>query len=181
MKVLGIIAGPRKTGNTAKLVEEVISGAKSVGHETLLFYMSDMQVNPLMANEERYLYPDDDFEKLMPHIESMNALVLGTPIYYDQVSSRAKLFIDRLYYYSQSHGDEFRKKFPNDVKFISIITCEWNNPDVYGEVVEWIHKRMTHYWKMKIHGTLKAHGTGNNPVKNDSELLQIARSLGKSL
>jgi multimeric flavodoxin WrbA len=181
MKVLGIVAGPRKKGNTARLVEEVISGAESAGHETHIFYMSEMKVNPLDVDEKGYLYPGDDFNKLMPHLESMDALVLGSPIYYDQVSSRAKLFIDRLYYYSGSHGDEFRKLFPDNVKFVSVVTCGWDNPNVYGDVVEWLHGRMTHYWKMKIHGALKAYGTGSEPVRNNSKLLGKARALGLSL
>lgn len=181
MKVLGIVAGARKTGNTAKLVEAALEGAKEAGHETVLFYLGDMQINPLTDAEDGYGYPDDGFTELMPHIESMGALVFGTPIYYDHVSSRAKLFIDRLYYYSSSHGDEYREKFPDGVKFVNAVTCGWDKADVYGEVVDWLNGRMTHYWKMTVHGSLKAHGTGNNPVKNNEELLKKARELGKSL
>jgi multimeric flavodoxin WrbA len=181
MKVLGIVAGPRKNGNTAKLVEEVINGAKEAGHKTYLFYLSEMQISPLKADLDGYVYPNDDFEELMPHLETMDALILGTPVYYDHVSTRAKLFIDRLYYYSKSHGAEYRKLFPKDVKFISIITYGWDNPNAYDEVATWLNDRMSHYWDMKIYGTLKAHGTGNNPVKDNKKLLEKARLLGKNL
>lgn len=181
MKVLGIVAGPRKTGHTARLVEETLRGAEEAGHETVLFYLSEMEIKPLDEGEDGYSYPDDGFTELMPHIESMGALVFGTPIYYDHVSSRAKLFIDRLYYYSSSHGEEYREKFPDGVKFVNAVTCGWDKADVYGEVVDWLNGRMTHYWKMTEHGSLKAHGTGNNPVKNNEELLKKARELGKSL
>jgi len=112
MNVLGIVAGPRKNGNTARLVSEVLEGAKDAGHETLLFNLSEMEIMPLEVGDEGYSYPEDGFMELMPHIESMDALVFGTPIYYDHVSSRAKLFIDRLYYYGKSHGEEYREKFP---------------------------------------------------------------------
>jgi len=181
MKVLGLVAGPRKTGHTAALVEETLEGAKDAGHETVLYYLSDLEIKPLEAGKDGYLYPEDGFKELMPHIESMDALVLGTPIYYDQVSSRAKLFIDRLYYYSQSHGDEYRKKFPDGVKFISAVTCGWDNADAYKEVVDWLEGRMKNYWKMSAYGALKAHGTGNKPVKDNKTLLEKARELGKSL
>ena len=43
MKVMGIVAGPRKEGHTARLVEAVLSGAREAGHETEIFYMSDMR------------------------------------------------------------------------------------------------------------------------------------------
>ena len=181
MKVLGIVAGPRKNGNTARLVEEVVKGAEEAGNETALFYLSELDLNPLEANEDGYIYPDDGFTKLMPHLESMDAMVLGTPIYYDHVSSRAKLFIDRLYYYSKSHGAEYRKRIKDDIKFISVFTCGWDNPNVYGEVVDWLNDRMSHYWNMEVHGSLKAHGTGNNPVKENEDLLDKARVLGESI
>lgn len=181
MKVLGIVAGPRKTGHTARLVEETMRGAEEAGHETVVYYLSDMEIKPLDEGENGYLYPDDGFTELMPHIESMGALVFGTPIYYDHVSSRAKLFIDRLYFYSKSHGEEYRKKFPDGVKFVNAVTCGWDNAGAYDEVVEWLNGRMTNYWKMIIHGSLKAHGTGKNPVKENRELLKRARELGKSL
>jgi multimeric flavodoxin WrbA len=181
MKVLGIVAGPRKTGNTAKLVEATLEGAKEAGHETVLFYLGDLQINPLTDAGDGYGYPDDGFMDIMPHIESMDALVFGTPIYYDQVSSRAKLFIDRLYYYAKSRGGEYNDKFPKGVKFISAVTCGWDSTDAYTEVVGWLNERMTHYWKMEIVGGLKAHGSGNKPVKDNKKLLEEARELGKSL
>ena len=181
MKVVGIVAGPRKTGNTARLVEEVITGANEAGHETLLFYLSEMDVAPLGADEVGYVYPVDGFSELMPHLESMGALVLGTPIYYDHVSARAKLFIDRLYYYSKSHGDEYRELFPDHVKFVGVFSCGWDNPNVYGEVVDWLNGRMSHYWNMDIVDSLKAYGTGNKPVKDNQNLLRKARLIGESL
>ncbi len=181
MKVVGIVAGPRKNGNTARLVEEVLAGAREAGHETIIFYMGEMQIHPLDADENGYVYPADDFEEMMPHLETMGALVLGTPIYYDHVSTRAKLFIDRLYYYSGSHGVEYRRMFPNDVRFISVLAYHWNNPDVYEGVVDWLNGRMTHYWKMQVVGSIKAHGTERKHVSGDRELLEKARALGNSL
>ena len=171
MKVLGVVAGPRRGGNTARLVEGVLAGAAESGHETHIYYMSDMDVSPLMHDGEEYVYPEDDFASLMPHIESMGALVLGSPVYYDHVSTRCKLFIDRLYYYGKSHGDEYRALFPGGVKFVPVLSCGWDNPDVYGEVQEWMNKRMTHYWDMKVAGSLKAYGTGSHPVQTDTVLL----------
>lgn len=168
-------------GHTARLVEEVMRGAEEAGHEALIYYLGEMEIRPLDEGDGGYSYPDDDFTELMPHIESMGGLVLGTPIYYDHVSSRAKLFIDRLYYYSKSHGEEYRKRFPDGVKFVNAVTCGWDRVDVYGEVVRWLNGRMTNYWNMTIHGSLKAHGTGSNPVRDNEGILKRARELGRTL
>jgi multimeric flavodoxin WrbA len=181
MKVLGIVAGPRRKGNTALLVEEVLAGAKEEGNDISIFYLGEMNISPLGDAEVGYSYPDDDFTKIMPHLETMGALVLGTPIYYDHVSSRAKLFIDRLYYYGKTHGEEYRKLFPDNVNCVNIISYGWDREDVYNNVLDWMNGRMTHYWNMKIIGNLKAYGTGSRPVKSNKEILFKARELGRKL
>ena len=181
MKVLGVVGGPRKTGNTARLVEEVLAGARDSGHETHVFYLSEMELGPLGHDGERYVYPEDGFSSMMPHLEIMGAIVIGTPIYYDHVSSLTKLFMDRLYYYSKSHGDEYRRRFPDGVKCVNVVTCGWDNPNAYEEVLEWMNGRMRNYWRMRILDGLKACGTGNHPVAKDAELLRRAREIGGSL
>jgi hypothetical protein len=40
---------------------------------------------------------------------------------------------------------------------------------------------MTNYWKMEIVGGLKAHGSGNKPVRDNKSLLEEAMDLGMSL
>jgi len=181
MKVIGIVGGPRREGNTARLVEEVLAGARENGNETHIFYLGDMEINPLQWDEDGYIYPDDDFTTIMPHLESMGSLILGTPIYYDHVSSRTKLFFDRLYYYSRSHGEEYYLKFPKGVKCVNIIAFGWNNSGAYDEVLDWMNERMTHYWRMEILGNLKSYGTGVNPTKENSELLIKARKIGRKI
>jgi len=181
MKVLGIVAGPRKEGHTAQLVEAVLSGARESGHETEIFYLGDMEINPLEAGEDGYVYPEDDMTLIYPHIESMGALVLGTPIYYDHVSSRAKLFIDRLHFYSKTHGEEYRARFPDGVRCVNIITYDWDREDAYDHVLEWMNGRMEHYWGMTLAGNLKAWGTGIAIIEHSRELMDSAGEIGRNL
>lgn len=181
MKALGIVGSPHKDGNTANLVEAVLEGAKEKGCETELFHLSDLRIGPLVADGPKVAYPEDDMAKLYPHIETMGALVLGTPIYYDHVSARTKLFIDRLHYYSLTHGREYRELFPRNVKAVTVITYEWDNPDVYEEVLDWMNERLKHYWNMKITGSIKADGTSLKPVTERKDLLEKARQLGRKL
>ena len=88
MKVLGIVGSPKREGHTAKLVEAVLAGAIEAGHEADIYHLSDLEIGPIQARDGTLVYPDDDMARLYPHLESMDALVLGTPVYYDHVSSR---------------------------------------------------------------------------------------------
>jgi multimeric flavodoxin WrbA len=181
MKVLGIVGSPRREGHTARLVEAVLQGAKGAGHEAEIFYLSDLDIGPLEAEGGRLVYPEDDMARLYTHIETMGALVLGTPIYYDQVSSRTKIFIDRLHFYSRTHGEEYRRRFPNGVKAVTVITYDGGSPNRYDVVLEWMKGRLEHYWNMNVVAGLKAEGTGSNPVAKRAQLLKKAREIGQSL
>lgn len=181
MKVLGTVGSPRRGGNTARLVEAVLHGAKEAGHEAEIFYHGDLDISPLGAEGGRIVYPEDDMARLYPHIESMGALVLGSPIYYDHVSARAKLFIDRLHYYSKTHGEEYRGRFPDGVKAVTIITYEAGGPERYDGVLEWMNGRLEHYWRMDVVASLKAESTTMKPVATRSELLEKAVEIGRSL
>ncbi len=181
MKVLGVVGSPNKDGNTARLVEAVLSGAKEVGHDAEIFYLSDLDIGPLKGEGGRIIYPEDDMARLYPHIESMGAFILGTPIYYDHVSARTKLFIDRLHYYSVTHGGDYRERFPDGVKAITIITYEASNPERYDVVIEWMNRRLRYYWRMEVVASLKAEDTNRKPVEENEALLEEARERGRSL
>ena len=181
MNILGIVGSPKKAGNTALLVEAVLEGAYEVGHDTTICYLCDFDIAPLVAKNDFISYPQDDMVKLYQFLERMEALVLGTPIYYDHVSARTKLFIDRLHYYSVNHSREYHRKFPQNVKFISIITYEWDKSDAYDTVIQWINERMKQYWKMQLVASLKAEGTHKIPVSERYMLLKNAKELGRTL
>jgi multimeric flavodoxin WrbA len=181
VNILGIVGSPKKAGNTARLVEAILEGAREKGHDTTICHLCDYTLSPLDAENDVIRYPQDDMTRLYPYIESMDVLVLGTPIYYDHVSARTKLFIDRLHYYSITHGSEYHQKFPRDVKLISIITYEWDKTDAYDAVIQWINERMSQYWKMQLVASLKAEGTHKRPVHERYMLLQNAKEIGRTL
>ncbi len=181
MKVLGIVGSPRRTGQTAALVEAVLGGAKEAGHDAEIFYLCDLDIGPLGAKSGRITYPEDDMARLYPHIEAMEAMVLGSPVYYDHVSSRTKLFIDRLHFYSKTHGDEYRARFPAGVRAVTAITYAASGSDKYDYVLEWINGRLKYYWGMEVVASLKAEATGSKPVINRNELTNKAEEIGRNL
>ena len=127
-----------------------------------------------------------DMEAGLEHLgrattESMDALVIGTPIYYDQVSARAKIFFDRLHFYSKTHGEEYRRRFPDGVKAVTVTTQGAGNPDRYDDVLEWMKGRLEYYWNMEVVASLKAASTGSNPVQDRAELLEKAMEIGRNL
>jgi len=191
-RVLGIVASPRISGNTAKLVKEVLKGAEEKGHETDLKCLGDLKINPLVASasDKQSVWspysnkpygvtgPKDDMDLIYSSLEKMNALVFGTPIYFDHVSAHAKIFIDRLIYYSK---ESMWNRFPKNVSAVIVITYEWDKPEAYSSVVDWIKGTLERYFKMKVVATLQAENTVKNPVANREDLLKKAHQIGRNL
>ena len=181
MTVVGIIGSPHPFGNTGLLVRNVLSGAEEKGHKTKIFCLNELEIKPLSAGSIKpydVSFPNDDMTKILPYLEKMSALVLGTPIYYDHISASTKLLIDRLYYYETSGKTQI---LPKNIPAVIIVTYEWDDPNAYDEVANWMRGRLEHYWKMKVVVILKAEGTMKKPVPQRTEILERAREIGRNL
>ncbi len=176
MKVLGIVGGPNPAGNTGLLVKAVLEGAQSSGHVTTLFNLAELDIGHLTSKDEKITYPKDDMEKLYPHIESMGALVIGSPIYYEAWDSRAITFLNRLYIY----GEVRKVRFPKGAKVVNCITYGWDKIGAYDKIHDWAEE-MEKYLGLKPVGRLSAEGTGSKPVSRRNDLLEEARNIGSNL
>ena len=99
MKVIGISGSPRRGGNTETLLREVLRGAEEAGAETHLFILSRMNISPCLHCDgcvaEGVCVVKDDMGLIYPEIESLDALVLASPIFFYGVTAQAKAMIDR--------------------------------------------------------------------------------------
>lgn len=99
MKVVGISGSPRRKGNTETLLREVLRGAEEAGAETRLFILSRMNISPCIHCDgclaEGKCVVKDDMGLIYPEIESLDALVLASPIHFYGVTAQAKAMIDR--------------------------------------------------------------------------------------
>jgi multimeric flavodoxin WrbA len=178
--VLGVVAGPRCSGNTAALVREVLRGAGDAGSATELVCMGELSIGPLIEGSDEDPFgvrgPEDDMLNIYLSLEGMGAFVFGTPVYYDHVSARAKTFIDRLIYYFDK-----KDRFPKGVPAVLAITYEWNKATAYDDVMEWMVERFEHYFKMKVVGKLVGEGTTRTHVRDRPDLMKKAYEMGESL
>ena len=101
MKVAGIIGSRRKSGNTAVLVEEALKPFRGAGEETELVYLSDYQITPCSGCEgcrKNYrCVVEDGMQKLYRLLTDSDAVILGSPTYFYNVTADVKAFLDRLY------------------------------------------------------------------------------------
>lgn len=99
MEVCGIVGSPKKNGNVDVLVSQVLNGAKTQGAETGKIHLNDLSIKPCQSCGvdpcPKYCLFDDGMKEVYAALESCDAVVLGSPVYFDTVSAQTKLMIDR--------------------------------------------------------------------------------------
>lgn len=113
-KILGIVGSPRKKGNTHLLVEKILDGAQTMGAQTELIFLSEMQIKECdgchACWKGKKCSKKDDMQDIYPKIMESDVLVFGTPVYWYGPTGIMKCFVDRFVYFN---CPENRKKIRN--------------------------------------------------------------------
>ncbi|MBE6066087.1 MAG: flavodoxin family protein [Clostridium lundense] len=107
MKILGINGSPRKNWNTDILINKALEGAASQGSETEIIHLYDLEFKGCIScfackriNGKSYgkCAVKDDLALVFEKIEKADALVLGSPIYFGEVTGEMRSFLERLFF-----------------------------------------------------------------------------------
>ena len=123
MKVLAINGSPRKTWNTATLLNKALEGAASEGAETEIIHLYDLNFKGCtscfackLKGGKSYgnCAYKDELTPVLKNVREVDALILGSPIYIGTVSGEMKSFLERLIFpylvYDAEHSSLFPKK-----------------------------------------------------------------------
>ena len=101
--VLAIAGRHRKEGNTFHLIQAALEPFKMEGHEIQYLFLSDYSFRDCIGCEgcsETYqCILQDDMQKLYPVNLESDAIILGSPTYFYNISAPMKAFLDRCYCY----------------------------------------------------------------------------------
>ena len=100
IRIVGIVGSPRIKKNTDTLVQQVLQGSRSAGASVDTIYLNKLEIQPCQAHKVQDgegCIIRDGMDVVYKLFEEADGLVLGTPIYYNSVSSQMKLMIDRSY------------------------------------------------------------------------------------
>jgi len=149
MKVLGIVGSKRKSGNTSYLVKQALNTIESKDIETEMIFLGDYNIHGCTGCEGcRDTYKcviKDDMQKIYPRILNSDAIVLGSPTYFYNITADMKAFIERLYCF-QIFSDSDRSVWSsvNEVlggKYAVVIAiCEQNDEEDMGFTAEAMKK-----------------------------------------
>ena len=185
MKILGICGSLREESNTNKLVKKVV---ESTGCEHELIYLSGKDIKPCtgcahcMMNDGECAIKDD-MQPLYDKILNADALVVGSPTYFLDVSGAVKCFIDRnmaLYYRGIGPDAEIAvlgKRPLSGKPAVSITTVAGGGHERTKETLKMF---LDYCHKMKLVAEL-AEPIGMNDVDDMPEVMKRAEEAGKKL
>lgn len=101
MKVLGINCSPRKGGNTELLIREVFKTLEANGIETEFVQLGTEKVKGCIAcmkcsqeKDNRCHQDNEAINRCIKKIIEADGIIIGSPVYFADVSSQAKALID---------------------------------------------------------------------------------------
>ncbi len=125
MKIIAISGSPRKKWNTATLLQKALDGAASNGAETELIHLYDLNYKgciscfackTLGGKSYGRCAVQDDLTDIFSRVEQADAILLGSPIYFGEISGEMKSFMERLLFPYSTYTDPPQSLFPRKIK-----------------------------------------------------------------
>jgi multimeric flavodoxin WrbA len=131
MKVMAFNGSPRKEWNTATLLEKAIEGAAAQGAETSLVHLYDLHFKGCISCfackiREGKSYGtcavQDDLTPVYAEIKKADGIILGSPIYFGDVTGELRSFLERLLFPYLVYDDPPRTLYPGKIRTAWIYT-----------------------------------------------------------
>lgn len=179
MKVLLINGSPRKQGNTFHALSEVARTLETQGIETEIVQIGTKPVRSCIACGQcaakqlgRCVFDDDVCNRVVEKLDSADALVIGSPVYYGQPNGAVLSLIQRLFY---SAGAKVQNK-----PAASICICRRGGATAAFQTLNMAFEMMnmpivtSQYWNI-------VYGREEGQAKLDIEGMQTMRTLGNNM
>ena len=182
MKVLALNGSPRKNGNTATLLEKVLSPLIEAGWETELVQIGGKKIQGcrgcLKCAEKkngRCVFDNDILNGVLEKMLAADAMILGSPCYFTDMSAEMKALVDRAGFVAFVNGGLFQGKIGAAV----VAAGRGGATHAFDSINHmFLMSRMivpgSTYWNM-------GYGSNEKDVLNDSYGMENMNHLGRTI
>jgi multimeric flavodoxin WrbA len=117
MKVVAFNGSPRPEGNTKLLIVQVLQELEKEGVTTELVQVGGKKIRGCTAcmkcfesRDKRCVFDDDIANMCIGKMAEADGIILGSPVYFTDVTAEMKALIDRAGFVSMANGGLFRRK-----------------------------------------------------------------------
>jgi multimeric flavodoxin WrbA len=175
--VVAIVGSPRRNGNTAALVAAVLEALEARGAACETIELSRLSIAPCLAHDtcgELAACPQgDDAAEVLDRVYAADCLILGTPVYYENVSAQMKAFIDRNVF-RYAHDEWLRAKAVGLV----VVTAETGLEETVAALRRYVALSSDHDIPVSV---CAGYADEAGAAAADDELLGDARRLAEDL
>ena len=170
MKVIAVNGSPRKTWNTATLLHKALNGAKSVGADTEFFHLHDLTFKgcgscfACKRKDNKHVghcAMKDDLTSILDNITECDVLLLGSPIYFSNVTGEMRCLLERLLFSNMTYNVGYRSVFPGKVNVGFIYTM--NVPE--ERIQEAKYEDVFHFYEERLR---MLNGTSEYMISTDT-------------
>jgi multimeric flavodoxin WrbA len=182
MKVTAFNGSARKDGNTTILLRHVLGECEAEGIGTELVELGTKKVRGCIAcykciehQDGRCVMDDDVVNEWIGKVKESEGVILGSPVYFSDVSAGLKAFIERAGMVARANGDLFRRKAGAAVVAVrragAMHTFDSINHFFF---ISQMIVPGANYWNVGI-------GRDKGDVENDEEGLGTMKVLGRNM
>lgn len=99
INILAIYGSPRREGNTSRLLNHAVQGARQAGAQVQEVVLRDLKMSPCLeiygCKETGRCVIQDDFQELYDSLMTCQGLMMASPVFFYTVSAHTKIFMDR--------------------------------------------------------------------------------------
>jgi multimeric flavodoxin WrbA len=179
MKVVAFNGSPRKDGNTTILINHVFRELEKEGVETELVQLSGKKIHGCIAcykcfenKDQRCAVKDDIANECIEKMIKAEGIILGSPVYFTDVTAEMKALIDRAGFVSMANGGMYKNKVGATVVAVRRSGATHT------------HDTMNHFFlagQMIIIGRGIGVGRDKGEVEKDEEGMQAVKALGQRM
>lgn len=134
MKIIAINGSPRKSWNTATLLNKALEGATTHGAETELINLYDLEYKGCIScfackrkdGVHGKCAMKDDLTPVLEKLETADAIIFGSPIYYMNITSSMLALLERFLFSHTIYSAEIPTVYPRKIQAGFIYTMNIN-------------------------------------------------------
>lgn len=179
MKVVAFNGSPRKDGNTFILINHVFRELEKEGVETELVQLSGREIHGCIAcykcfeNKDQHCSMKNDIaNECIEKMIKAEGIILGSPVYFTDVTAEMKALIDRAGFVSMANGGMYKNKVG------AIVVAARRSGAIHTL------DTMSHFFlagQMIIIGRGIGLGRDKGEVEKDEEGIQAVKALGQRM
>ncbi len=182
MKAIAFNGSARKDGNTAILIKTVFTELEKEGIETELIQLAGTHIHGCIAcgqcmklKNKRCAVTTDPVNEYIAKMDAAQAIIIGSPVYFGNVTTETKALIDRSGYVARANDFMFARKIGAPV----IAVRRGGETAVFDAINRYFFLEQmivagSSYWNF-------AFGRAPGDVERDSEGMETMHILGQNI